>query len=170
VTETPQSPPPGWYANPEGAGQRYWDGANWTDQFSERDAQTKTRWGTSPAYWVACGSLVGMVVGGVGPWITLGPLTFSGTSGGRDGGVVVGAAVVAGILLAVFAATGRRGWLIGAGIVGLLMLITTIVDLADISDANALGASAGWGIWLALAASALLMVASIVSRQTAPPR
>lgn len=23
-------PPPGWYANPSGPGQRYWDGAGWT--------------------------------------------------------------------------------------------------------------------------------------------
>jgi hypothetical protein len=86
VTETPQSPPPGWYANPEGAGQRYWDGANWTDQFSApdpgmlapptaaADAPRKIRWGTSPAYWIACVSLVGMVIGAAGPWVTLGSL------------------------------------------------------------------------------------------------
>ena len=26
----PSSPPAGWYADPAGSGQRYWDGANWT--------------------------------------------------------------------------------------------------------------------------------------------
>lgn len=31
-----QQPPPGWYENPEGSGQRYWDGTAWTDQ--QRDA------------------------------------------------------------------------------------------------------------------------------------
>jgi Domain of unknown function (DUF4190)/Protein of unknown function (DUF2510) len=31
-----QQPPAGWYANPEGEGQRYWDGQQWTDQ--RRDA------------------------------------------------------------------------------------------------------------------------------------
>lgn len=27
----PQAPPPGWYPNPEGPGQRYWDGAQWSE-------------------------------------------------------------------------------------------------------------------------------------------
>ena len=26
-----QAPPPGWYANPQGAGQRWWDGTAWTE-------------------------------------------------------------------------------------------------------------------------------------------
>lgn len=26
----PAGPPPGWYRDPSGAGQRYWDGARWT--------------------------------------------------------------------------------------------------------------------------------------------
>jgi hypothetical protein len=33
---TQQQPPAGWYSNPEGKGQRYWDGQQWTDQ--RRDA------------------------------------------------------------------------------------------------------------------------------------
>lgn len=179
MTETPQSPPPGWYANPEGAGQRYWDGANWTDQFSAPDpgmlapptadveAPRKIRWGTSPAYWIACVSLVGMVIGAAGPWVTLGSLSSAGTDAGHDGGVVIGAAVVAGLLLGIFAATGRRGWLIGAGVVGVLMVITTIADISDINNNDF---NVGWGIWLALAASAVLTVASLADRQTAPPR
>jgi len=31
---TPQ-PPPGWYTNPTGPGQRYWDGQRWTDSYSQ---------------------------------------------------------------------------------------------------------------------------------------
>jgi hypothetical protein len=181
MTETPQSPPPGWYVNPEGAGQRYWDGATWTDQFSAPDAaalaspatgadvKPKVRWGVSPAYWVAYVAVVGMVVGGLGPWITLGSLSSSGTDG-HDGGFVIFAAVIAAVLLAVFAATGRRGWLIGAGVVGVLMLITTIADLSDINDNAISGAGPGWGIWLAVIASGILMIAAFVARQTAPPR
>ena len=30
-----QNPPPGWYQNPEGPGQRYWDGIRWTDQYAQ---------------------------------------------------------------------------------------------------------------------------------------
>lgn len=28
-----QLPPSGWYPNPQGEGERYWDGARWTDQY-----------------------------------------------------------------------------------------------------------------------------------------
>ena len=28
----PQQTPPGWYPDPQGAGQRYWDGRQWTEQ------------------------------------------------------------------------------------------------------------------------------------------
>ena len=28
------APPAGWYPDPKGGGQRYWDGAGWTDSFS----------------------------------------------------------------------------------------------------------------------------------------
>jgi Protein of unknown function (DUF2510) len=41
-----QRTPPGWYANPQAAGQRYWDGTNWTDQYqapSEQPAQQQGR-------------------------------------------------------------------------------------------------------------------------------
>ena len=31
----PQGPPPGWYPNPEGGGQRYWDGARWTEHVAD---------------------------------------------------------------------------------------------------------------------------------------
>lgn len=30
----PPPPPPGWYTNPTGPGQRYWDGARWTDSYA----------------------------------------------------------------------------------------------------------------------------------------
>lgn len=31
----PQGTPPGWYQNPQGPGQRYWDGTRWTDNYSQ---------------------------------------------------------------------------------------------------------------------------------------
>lgn len=35
TTSIVPAPPAGWYANPEGSGQRYWDGGHWTEHFSE---------------------------------------------------------------------------------------------------------------------------------------
>ena len=36
-----QNPPPGWYQNPEGPGQRYWDGIRWTDQYAPAPAPVR---------------------------------------------------------------------------------------------------------------------------------
>ena len=30
-----QAPPPGWYANPQGSGQRWWDGTAWTEHVQQ---------------------------------------------------------------------------------------------------------------------------------------
>jgi uncharacterized membrane protein YeaQ/YmgE (transglycosylase-associated protein family) len=30
----PKMPPAGWYPDPDGSGQRYWDGQQWTDQIA----------------------------------------------------------------------------------------------------------------------------------------
>jgi hypothetical protein len=35
ATRANPPPPPGWYANPSGPGQRYWDGHEWTDSYSQ---------------------------------------------------------------------------------------------------------------------------------------
>jgi len=35
----PQGTPPGWYSNPQGPGQRYWDGTKWTDSYSQGQQQ-----------------------------------------------------------------------------------------------------------------------------------
>ena len=35
IAALPPAPPPaGWYPNPQGSGQRYWDGYRWTENFS----------------------------------------------------------------------------------------------------------------------------------------
>jgi len=34
-TNVTPPPPPGWYTNPTGPGQRYWDGQKWTDSYSQ---------------------------------------------------------------------------------------------------------------------------------------
>ena len=58
MTSTPGSPPPGWYPDPAGStGQRWWDGATWTDQVRATAAPTLTEQlpgevGAAPAAYV----------------------------------------------------------------------------------------------------------------------
>lgn len=191
-TQGPASPAPGWYDNPEGAGRRYWDGTNWTDQFSAPDdggalppptgalpppvvAPARVRYGVSPAYWVAALSVVAMVVGSIGPWITAGDQSVDGTS--RDGALIITLAVVVAILLGVYRAYGQRGVLIAAAVVGAIGTITCIADLIDIHnksntsqqlDGPAL--NAGWGIYVALAGCVILAISSLLARASAQPR
>lgn len=41
-TATPViAPPAGWYIDPEGRGQRYWDGTNWTNQLAPPPPERK---------------------------------------------------------------------------------------------------------------------------------
>lgn len=50
-----QQPPPGWYPNPEGPGERYWDGTHWTDQYQtppeEQPAQAAPQQQQTPPGW-----------------------------------------------------------------------------------------------------------------------
>ncbi len=113
----------------------------------------------------ALGACVALVVGAFGTWIdqslTLGSVSLerslSGTSGGRDGVVVIVLALIAAALVAAGLRGGARAlWPpITAGILGLLALATVVADIADIADKRTL--SAGWGIWLDLMAALALV-------------
>ncbi len=46
--DTSPPPPPGWYTNPAGPGQRYWDGQKWTDSYSQTQPSTVSNLVTEP--------------------------------------------------------------------------------------------------------------------------
>jgi hypothetical protein len=64
--------PAGWYADPEGRGQRYWDGANWTDQLAPPARELKPAVGD----WIGAALLpllmpiVGLIAGAI--WTAMG--------------------------------------------------------------------------------------------------
>jgi hypothetical protein len=108
-------------------------------------------------------SLILMFVGAAGPWAkVLGIVTINGTTGGRDGWIVIGAAGVA-LLVFVIVLLTRLRWLsLIALLAGAVGASTAAYDIVDINSLyNGAVASAQWGIYLALVGSIGLMVCSI---------
>jgi Protein of unknown function (DUF2510) len=176
---TPPAPPPaGWYSNPQGLGQRYWDGQQWTEHYQGVPAPAQGATSTAPrrpaSFWLALVGLAGMAIGAFGPWITAlgGAISVSGTSDGRDGWLVLAAALIAGALFATYASRGLTGRLTGVAVFAVLSGIVCVYDLVDISNhtetfAGVSVVSPGWGIYLALAGSITLTVSALLVRQQA---
>ena len=143
----------------------------------------KGRW-TEPVFWWAAASAVLMIVGAFGPWAKIKPLsalplpgppppglpqitiTISGTDAG-DGWTIVVLALVGGAAL-VAARVLHVGWAaIVAGVAGAASFVITIYDNSDLaSTVNRKPLKdfidPSWGVFLAIAASASLAVASFV--------
>jgi uncharacterized membrane protein (UPF0136 family) len=120
------------------------------------------------SFWFATGSLVPMLVGAFGPWVTVaGIVTIEGTDGGRDGWLVVGAAAIAAVALVLYIRS-RRRWVIALPLLaGLAGAATTGYDISDINGvASGNGLLGGlvnteWGIYLALVGSISLALATV---------
>jgi hypothetical protein len=105
-----------------------------------------------------------MVVGGLGAWATAGPLSVNG--GDRDGVIVI----VCAVIVAIAAVVASRA----VAVIGLLAAIastaTAIYDIQDIQGTAFI--SVGWGLWLALVASIVAVldtVMLIVARRATAP-
>lgn len=112
------------------------------------------------SYWLALASLPVTVLGAVGPWVTRPGVRVDG----RQDEVVLLLATIAGCALLVQAASDRRWLAAGPFLIGLTtaaLVANDIRDPADVaSGAASPSASLQWGIYLALAGSTLLAVAS----------
>ena len=112
------------------------------------------------------GSLVLMVVGAFGPWAKVLIITINGTDDGKDGWVVVGAAAVAAVFLGLYLWRRKTWLLILPTLAGCLAAATAGYDISDINSlaASELGGDAvstEWGIYVALAGSISLILASV---------
>lgn len=122
---------------------------------------------------------VAMIVGGLGPWVSVSGIvstSFNGTKGG--GWILIGSGVIA----AVLAATGSvaRGWRLVlallCAVTGAAVAAMDAIHILNVSDQlrqQALGLASmalGWGVWLSVLSSAAFSAALIASRRGAAAR
>jgi hypothetical protein len=127
-----------------------------------------------PVDWAIVSALL-VSVGGVAPWATMLGFSMSGSHG--DGRLlIVGGAVAAG-LLAWKRAEARWPAVVSAviGVAGLVVAGQDLSDLAQFSSARpdiawaGFEIEVGWGLYLSLAASALLVLTSLATAARARP-
>jgi hypothetical protein len=140
--------------------------------------QTAVRSGAAPLYLpnliAALVSSLGVVVGSLGPWMTF--LVFSRSNVDGDGmfTLVLGIVSAAG-LFALFNVDRLRpesGWMVVlacVGVVGgLLSLVIAVIDVFGVVGRKTeifgqmVGPQVGWGLWLVLIASLVLVATSII--------
>jgi hypothetical protein len=125
-------------------------------------------------YWVL-GSAAAMIVSAFAPWAKFLGFTVQGTDGNGGVTLILAAAIGGGVFL--WKRTTRRAgiWVLIAGALGVFIALYNLNDvnrLADVGEAFGQDdvASTGWGLYLALLASASLGAAGIVwYRLFAPP-
>ncbi|HVC85788.1 MAG TPA: hypothetical protein VNC40_00030 [Gaiellaceae bacterium] len=108
-----------------------------------------------------------MAIGAFGPWVKALGQSVGGTDGSNDGWLVVAAAAIGGLLFYATRSTRAAGiWTLLAGAAGLAV---TVYDRNNIQNKiNQSGAfvkalaSVGWGLNLALAASASMALAGLI--------
>lgn len=112
--------------------------------------------------WASGFSVVLAIVGVLGTWRTVGAVSLDGLEGAHDGWLVIIFAVVALAGVRSLSRCGRLGIVTVAGCAS-AALYTAFSDLVD--DGSALGGTSGWGIWLTIAASALLACCAVASAE-----
>lgn len=105
-----------------------------------------------------------IVIGAIGPWVTVEGLAEVNESGlESDGVITLALALIAAALLVARRNRMTRGVKIGVGVCGVLALIISIIDVLDVTGTEVLGIepSVGWGLWLTLVGS-IVLVAGVV--------
>jgi peptidoglycan/LPS O-acetylase OafA/YrhL len=113
-----------------------------------------------------------MIIGAIGPWVTVDRVDFSEGGLDSDGIITLVLALIAGIVLVVFRGREKRVHRIIVGVCGALALIIAIIDIADVNGTDlgfpGIEAAVGWGLWLTLIASALLLVGAVLAATRRP--
>ena len=172
-------PPPGWYDNPSGPGQRWWDGTSWTThrqtpQPHQGELPPEVSRGINALagqpkgfYWAGL-AVLAIIAGSLGPWARALIVTVNGTDG--DGKwFLVGSLFIVGSLWG-YAKSGSKGALILPALAGLFIAGDSISILNRINDASHTTlfgksvtiAQVEWGLYACLIGGAALFLASLV--------
>jgi peptidoglycan/LPS O-acetylase OafA/YrhL len=171
---TSQQTPPGWYPDPNDAGQqRYWDGNQWTDNYSPAAAAAgpAAAGALAPLWWGAPAAVGLLVLGAIGPWATVDIAALgqsaSASEGGleSDGVITLILGLIGGGLLGLWRAQRARWQAIVTAVLGALAVLVAIIDISDVSGTDvglggAADVSVGWGLWVTLLGSIVLVVVS----------
>jgi hypothetical protein len=171
---TSQQTPPGWYPDPSGSGQqRYWDGNQWTDNYSPASggAPAASAAALPSLWWGAPAAVALLVLGAIGPWATVDIAAFgqsaSASEGGleSDGVITLVLGLIDGGLLGVWRGQRARWQAIVAAVLGALALLVAIIDVSDVSGTDvglggAADVSVGWGLWVTLLGAIVMIVVS----------
>jgi hypothetical protein len=108
---------------------------------------------------LVCYAAIVLAIAGVfGTWRNAGPVSLDGFDGPHNGWLVIifGLFALAGV-----ASLSRGGWLGIVTVLGcaVVMIFTAVENVVD--DNAVLGGSSGWGLWLTIAASAVLAGAAL---------
>ena len=116
--------------------------------------------GGRPVAWICRAAIVLAIVGVLGVWRNAGAVSLDGVGGPNNGWLVIIFALIA---LAGVRALARGSWLGIVTVLGsaIVMLTTAIHDVTSGNDV--LGGSAGWGVWLTVAASVVLAACAILA-------
>ena len=114
-------------------------------------------------YWFALAAAVGLIIGSIGPWVSVLGLTDSGLD--KDGVITLPCAIGAIAGLIHHDRKGTRGGLIAALVLGALAALITVIDYFDVQGEDVEGvdlASVEWGLYLAVFSAIALFVTSLM--------
>lgn len=135
---------------------------------------TTTRGASIGHILVGGAAIVFLAVGAIGPWLTLGILSRNGLDGGGDGWVMLFIAAMAALVLwrYVTAPRRRQGWWLA--LEGAIAVAAGISDINTVQNRHGsifgveLHPSVGWGLYLAVAAGAVIALVGVsIARTTA---
>jgi hypothetical protein len=110
VSPSQPPPPPGWYPDPRGQGQRYWDGNDWTDHWAPPPAPVAVAAAPSPPAttgdWIG-GILLSLLFPLIGLIVGIVYATKSGSTKQQVGVMCIVLSLLAGtVLLAAVSSSG----------------------------------------------------------------